>query len=126
MAKRQERWRDHLAAARDADIPLAEYARRHGLKAHNLYDAKRRARDALAVRGRHTPAQGSPVGAGAFVPVVLKVDANAMNAAKDLLDSLTLRAQLPNGVQLSWSHRDGNDPALGRVLQALAGLPCSS
>ena len=126
MAKRQERWRDHLAAARDADVPLAEYARRHGLKAHNLYDAKRRARDALALRGRHTPAQASPVGAGAFVPVVVKADANATNAAQDRPDSLILRAQLPNGVQLSWTHGDDNAVALSNVLQALASLPCSS
>ena len=129
MAKRQERWRDHLAAARDADLPLAEYARRHGLKAHNLYDARRRARDALAVRGRHTPAQASPVGAGAFVPVVIKADANATNAtnaAPGRPDSLTLRAQLPNGVQLSWTHGEDNALALSNVLQALAGLPCSS
>lgn len=126
MAKRQERWRDHLAAARDADIPLAEYARRHGLKAHNLYDAKRRASDALAVRGRHTPAQASPVGAGAFVPVVVKADANATNAAQDRTDSLILRAQFPNGVQLSWTQRDDNSEVLANVLQALAGLPCSS
>lgn len=126
MAKRQERWRDHLAAARDADIPLAEYARRHGLKAHNLYDAKRRARDALALRGRHTPAQASPVGAGAFVPVVIKADANATNAAQDRPDSLILRAQLPNGVQLSWTQRECNSEVLANVLQALAGLPCSS
>lgn len=123
MAKRQERWRDHLAAARDADIPLAEYARRHGLKAHNLYDAKRRASDALAVRGRHTPAESSPLGAGAFVPVVIKADASP---AKDRTDSLTLRAQLPNGVQLSWTQRECNSEALSNVLQALAGLPCSS
>ena len=126
MAKSQERWRDHLAAARDADLPLAEYARRHGLKAHNLYDARRRACDALAVRGRHTPAQASPVGAGAFVPVVIKADANATNAAQDRPDSLILRAQLPNGVQLSWTHGEDNALALSNVLQALAGLPCSS
>ena len=126
MAKRQERWRDHLAAARDADIPLAEYARRHGLKAHNLYDAKRCASDALAVHVRRMPAQASPVGASAFVPIVVKAGANATNAAEDRTDSLILRAQLPNGVQLSWTQRDDNSEMLANVLQALAGLPCSS
>jgi hypothetical protein len=126
MAKRQERWRDDLAAARDADLLLAEYARRHGLKAHNLYDARRRARDALAVRGGHTPAQASPVGAGAFVPVMVKADANATNSAQDRPDGLILRARLPNGVQLSWTQRECNSEVLANVLRALAGLPCSS
>ena len=76
MAKRQERWRDHLAAARDGDLPLAEYARRHGLKAHQLYDAKRRANAALAVPVRRTRAEASRLGAGAFVPVVIKAAAS--------------------------------------------------
>ena len=79
----RERWRDHLAAARDANIPFLEYARRHGLKVHNLYDANRRANDAPAVHVRRMPAGASPVGAGAFVPIVIEADANATNAAKD-------------------------------------------
>lgn len=123
MAKKQERWREHLAAARDADMPLAEYARRHGLKVHTLYDARRRADDALAVSVRRTPAAASRLGVGAFVPVVIKADASC---ARERSDSLTLRARLGNGVQLSWTQRDDNGVVLANVLQALAGLPCSS
>jgi hypothetical protein len=123
MAKRQERWRDHSAAARDAELPLAEYARRHGLKVHTLYDARRRANVALAVPVRRTRAGASRLGVGAFVPVVIKADASL---AKERSDSLTLRARLANGVQLSWTQRDDNSAVLTNVLQALAGLPCSS
>ena len=123
MAKRQERWRDHLAATRDGDLPLAEYARRHGLKAHQLYDAKRRANATLAVPVRRTRAEAPRLGVGAFVPVVIKADASC---AKERSDSLTLCARLANGVQLSWTQRDDNSEVLAKVLQALAGLPCSS
>ena len=124
MVRMQERWQEHVAAAREADMSLADYARRHGLKVRSLYRAKRKAKlEKTATRVRHPQGEASPLGAGAFVPVVLKAETNC---AEDRAERLTLRAQLPNGVQLSWTHGGGDGQALSNVLQALAGLPCSN
>lgn len=122
-SKKQVHWHEHVAAARDADVPLAEYARRHGIKVRSLYNAKRKAGIAKTLlQGQETPLQGPRAGKSAFVPVVIKSDALASNGHAE---TLALRAELPNGVQLAWVHRAG-DRALADVLQALAGLSCSS
>jgi hypothetical protein len=122
MTSKQEQWQAHVAAARDADMALSDYARQHGLSVRSLYNAKRKAKVAkVSVPQRRTLAAATG-DARAFVPIVVKTETNE---ARDRGETVVLRAQLPNGVQLSWTHR-GNGLSLSQVLDALAGLPCSN
>jgi len=111
----------HVAAAGEAGTALSEYARQHGLNVRSLYGAKRMAKAAQPEQPTLTAAARED--APAFVPVVVKPEASA---ARDLGEAVALRAQLPNGVQLSWTHRGGNSSALSEMLVALVGLPCSN
>jgi transposase-like protein len=124
MTSKQEQWRAHVAAARDADMALSDYARQHGLSVRSLYNAKRKAKAAkVSVPQRRTLAAAATGDARAFVPIVVKTETNE---ARDRGEAVVLRAQFPNGVQLSWTHRGGNGLSLSQMLDALAGLPCSN
>src|SRR3954465_2933173 len=101
MTSKQEQWQAHVGAARAADMALSDYARQHGLSVRSLYNAKRKAKVAkVSVPQRRTLAAATG-DARAFVPIVVKTETNE---ARDRGETVVLRAQLPNGVQLSWTH----------------------
>lgn len=124
MTDKQGEWQVHVAAARDAGMALSDYARGHGLNVRSLYKANRKAKISKASTTQQRVLAASATGdARAFVPVVVKAEANA---GRDHGEAVTLRAQLSNGVQLSWTHRGNDGASLSQMLQALAGLPCSN
>ena len=87
-----ERWRAHLAAARDQGVSIARYAREHGLSRFTLYAAQRQWRSEQRVAARRSGRHGSSVVANASPFVRVEMAAPAA----------LLRVRLPNGVELEF------------------------
>lgn len=103
-----EQWRQHIETAQAQGIPLAHYAKAHGLSRHALYSANK----TLRKRARANPA-----------PADLPAAATPFIAVQMAPPSTSWRAELPNGVVLHWPCADITDSL--PLLQALAALPCS-
>jgi len=108
-----ERWRAHLAAAREQGISIAHYAREHGLSRFTLYAAQRQARIEQLAAAKRSRRRDTSVVASASPFVRVEV---ARPAA-------LLRARLPNGVELEFGHLEAS--ACSALLGMLAALPCS-
>lgn len=105
-----ERWRGHVAAALERGVPLAQYAREHGLSRHTLYVAHKQMQRASGAATKRQPAKTPRP--PPFVAVQV-----AGNGA-------LLRARLPNGVEVELAELPAS--AYGALLSVLAGLPCSN
>src|SRR6266542_3574741 len=108
-----ERWRAHLAAARDRGISIARYAREHGLSRFTLYAAQRQWRSEDLAVTKRSRRRGSSVVANASPFVRVEV---APPAA-------LLRVRLCNGVELEFGNVDST--AYSTLIGVLAALPCS-
>ena len=108
-----ERWRAHLAAAREQGMSLACYAREHGLSRFTLYAAQRQWRSEELAAAKRSRRRGSSMVPSASPFVRVEV---AQPAA-------LLRARLANGVELEFGTVDST--ACARLVGLLAALPCS-
>jgi hypothetical protein len=106
-----ERWRGHVMAARKQGMPLSRYAREHGISRYTLYAAQRQLRRQAELTVKRSAGRARR-SLAAFVPVEVAGSAPA-----------TVRARLPNGVQLEFGHRDPG--ACATLVEMLAALPCS-
>ena len=99
LTKKQAQYQSHLNAAESAGLPLAAYAKQHGLSVQSLY--------AERYRLRQYDEQAKP-GAG-FVQV----------RSEQTMPPTLLQIRLPNGVSLAVPTRE---IALTDMLQTLARL----
>lgn len=108
-----ERWRGHVMAAREQGKSLSHYAREHGISRYTLYAAQQQLRSEgkLPVKRPTRRALALSRSAEPFVAVRVAGAATA-----------TMRARLPNGVELEFGDLD---PAgWARLVGLLAALPC--
>lgn len=99
LTEKQRLYQSHIAAAEEASIPLAVYAREHSINVQGLYGEKNRQR-----RSEHKSLPG-------FVRVE-DVSAPVMNSS-------LLQVRLPNGVSLALPT---DQISLHQMLQTLAKL----
>ncbi len=104
LSERQRYWLKHIRAAERRGEPLKTYAKRLGLSAHSMYEAKRR----LRVYGLIAPALGREVRRPGFARVaVAEIDRAPAS----------LRVRLASGAVLEWSEAPQGD-----ALRELVGL----
>ncbi len=96
LSERQRYWLKHLRTAERNGEPLQTYAKRLGLSAHSLYEAKRRLRAYGLIAP--APARGARRPAFARVAVAEVVRAPA-----------SLRVRLASGAVLEWSEAPRGD-----------------
>ncbi len=105
LSERQRYWLKHIRAAEHQGEPLKTYAKRLGLSAHSMYEAKRRLRG----YGLIAPAPHRQAAPSRFTRV----------AVEPLQTSLviSLRVRLASGALLEWSEAPQGD-----ALRELIGL----
>jgi len=110
LSERQRYWLKHIRAAERAGEPLKTYAKRLGLSAHSMYEAKRRLRayGLLAPAAPRKAAGRTPMPPG-FARVAVEPRAAAPSAS--------LRVRLASGALLEWS-----EAPQGEALRELIGL----
>jgi hypothetical protein len=142
-----QRWAEHLKRAAASGVPLARYARDHGISEQTLYAARHQQRALQRTQEQiRTQAQSRQIQKAqsnqslttrnAFVAIKLPEPDIVCAAQADTFVSAhsptVLQAHLPNGVALSigippcdQTQHQPLQPAWTQVLHALAALPCS-
>ena len=104
LGERLRSWLKHIRSAERRGEPLKHYAKRRGLSAHSLYEAKRQ----LRAFGVLAPAAPRGVGSPEFVRV---------GVAQRARPVASLRVRLASGVELEWI-----EAPQGEALRELIGL----
>lgn len=110
-------YEQHVESAKAAGMSLGRYAREHGLQVGSLYTASKRLLAKTRTVGIKQLPRSPAIESNAAMP------ANAFIAVGVTPMASSMKARLPNGVELEFGGMDAT--SWSSLVQALSSLPCS-